>query len=264
LITRLLPGKHTLIMIAFSAMQPLIAQQTTVRFEVASIHLNKSGERRYGVTPKGSRFTATNMTLFALVQWAYEMEEFRISGGPSWLKSDRFDIAADAAGTQSIAQFRLLLQQLLRDRFRLEVHRQSKDLAIYELTVAKGGAKLKEAKCVGVPGPANPCGGTSGSSRGNLIGRAVPMATLAKDLSGMLGRPVLDKTMLKGEYDFELTWTPDETSRRGPGDPDAPPASADGPSLFTAIQEQLGLALKSGKGVIDVLIVDQAELPTEN
>jgi uncharacterized protein (TIGR03435 family) len=90
------------------------------------------------------------------------------------------------------------------------------------------------------------------------------MATLAKDLSGMLGRSVLDRTMLKGEYDFNLTWTPDEISRRGPGDPDAPPASADGPSLFTAMQEQLGLTLKSGKGLIAVLIIDRAELPTEN
>ena len=204
------------------------------------------------------------MTLFALVQWAYEMEDFRITGGPSWFKSDRFDIAATAAGPRSMAQFRLLLQQLLRDRFQLQIHNQPKELAIYELTLAKGALKLKEAKCVGAPSPANPCGGTSGSSRGNLIGRAVPMATLARDLSGMLGRPVLDKTVLKGEYDFDLTWTPDETSRRGPGDPDTPPASADGPSLFTAIQEQPGLTLKSGKGLVDILIVDGAELPTEN
>jgi uncharacterized protein (TIGR03435 family) len=118
---------------------PLIAQETVAKFEVASIHLNKSGESRYGVSPKGNRFTATNMTLFSLVQWAYEMEDFRISGGPPWLKSDRFDIAADAAGAQSIARFRLLLQHLLQDRFQLEVHRQSKELAIYELTVSKGG-----------------------------------------------------------------------------------------------------------------------------
>lgn len=257
-------ARHTLIFAAFSALLPVVAQQTTARFEVASIRLNRSGEPRYGVSPKGSRFTATNMNLFALVQWAYEMEDFRVSGGPPWLKSDRFDIAAEAAGAQSIAQFRWLLQQLLRDRFQLEVHRQSKELAIYELAVAKGGVKLKEARCVGTPGPTNPCGGTTGSNRGNLVGRAVPMATLAKDLSGMLGRPVLDKTVLKGEYDFNLTWTPDETSGRGPGDPDAPPPISDGPSLFTAMQEQLGLTLRSGKGVIDVLVIDRAEFPTEN
>jgi uncharacterized protein (TIGR03435 family) len=119
-------AKFTLI-IAFSVVQPLIAQHTAAKFEVASIHVNKSGERRYSVSPRGSRFTATNMTLFALVQWAYEVEEFRVSGGPSWLKADRFDIAADAAGPQSVAQFRLLfLRQLLRDRFQIEVRRQSK------------------------------------------------------------------------------------------------------------------------------------------
>jgi uncharacterized protein (TIGR03435 family) len=161
-------------------------------------------------------------------------------------------------------QFRVLLQQLLRDRFQLAVHRQSKKLAVYELTVAKGGLKMKEATCVGAPGPANPCGGTSTAGRGKLIGRAVLMAVLAKDLSGMLGRPVLDRTKLKGEFDLDLSWTPDETSRRNGGDPDAVAPVSDGPSVFTAMQEQLGLTLKAAKASVDVLVVDRAELPTEN
>jgi uncharacterized protein (TIGR03435 family) len=247
---------------------PLQAQQTAAKFEVASVRPNKSGTRGYGFNPQGNRLTATNVSLFALVEWAYEMEDFRVSGGPAWMKSDRFDIAAESEGTPSIAQLRLMfqrlmLQQLLADRFHLQLHRQTKELPVYELSVAKGGSKLKEGRCIGTPGPANPCGGTSGSARGTLIGRAVSAQTIAKDLSGVLSRVVLDKTMLRGEYDFDLMWTPDETFARGPGDPDAP-AEPNGPSIFTALQEQLGLTLKAAKGLVDVLVIDRAEIPDEN
>jgi uncharacterized protein (TIGR03435 family) len=192
------------------------------------------------------------------------MEDFRISGGPAWMKSDRFDIAAESGGSPSIAQLRLMLQPLLADRFHLQLHRQTKELPVYELSLAKGGSKLKEGRCVGTPSPANPCGGTSGSTRGTLIGRAVSVQTMAKDLSGVLGQVVLDKTMFRGEYDFDLTWTPDETFARGPGDADAPAADPNGPSIFTALQEQLGLTLRSAKGLVDVLVIDRAELPDEN
>jgi uncharacterized protein (TIGR03435 family) len=246
------------------AAPPLQAQQTIARFDVASVRSNKSGIRGSGFNPQGNRLTATNVSLFALVEWAYEMEDFRISGGPAWMKSDRFDIAAESEGTRSMAQFRLMLQSLLADRFHLHVHRQAKELPVYELSIAKGGSKLKQGRCIGTPNPANPCGGTSGSTRGTLIGRAVSLQTMAKDLSGVLSRVVLDKTMLRGEYDFDLTWTPDETFARGPGDPDAPAVDPNGPSIFTALQEQLGLTLKPAKGLVDVLVIDRAELPNEN
>jgi len=231
---------------------------------VASVRPNKSGIARYDVHPQGGRFTANNISLFALVQWAYDIEDFRISGGPAWIKSSRFDVAAESEGTPSIAQFRVMLQPLLADRFHLKVHKQKKVLPVYELLVAKGGSKLKEGKCVGTPSPANPCGGTSGSSRGTLIGRAASVQVLAQALSGILSRPVLDKTKLGGEYDFDLTYTPDETLRHGPGDPDAPAASIDTPSIFTAVQEQLGLRLKPAKAPVDLLVIDHAELPAEN
>jgi uncharacterized protein (TIGR03435 family) len=248
---------------------PLQAQQTVAKFDVASVRPNKSGIRGSGFNPQGNRLTATNVSLFLLIEWAYEMEDFRISGGPAWMKSDRFDIAAESEGGPSIARLRLVLQRLmlqslLADRFHLQVHRQTKELPVYELSVAKGGSKLKEGRCIGTPSPANPCGGTSGSARGILMGRAVSLQTMAKDLSGVLGRVVLDKTMLRGEYDFDLTWTPDETFARGPGDPDAPAADPNGASIFTALQEQIGLTLKSAKGLVDVLVIDRAELPDDN
>jgi uncharacterized protein (TIGR03435 family) len=249
-------------LLAFGSMGA--ARLPAQQFEVASVRPNRSGVPRYGISPQGNRFTATNVSLFALIQWAYEMEDFRISGGPAWMKSDHFDIAAESEGTPSIAQLRLILQPLLADRFHLQVHRQTKELPVYELSVAQGGSKLKEGRCIGTPSPSNPCGGTSGSTRGTLIGRAVSSQTIARDLSGVLGRVVLDKTMLRGEYDFDLAWTPDETFARGPGDADTPAADPNGPSIFTALQEQLGLTLKSAKGLVDVLVIDRAEPPDGN
>ena len=117
---------------------------------------NKSGVARYNVDPKGGRFAATNISLFALIRWAYEVEDFRLSGGPAWIKSDRFDIAAESEGTPSIAQARLMLQPLLADHFHLQLHRQTKEMPVYELSIGKRRSKLKEGKCVGTPSPANP------------------------------------------------------------------------------------------------------------
>ncbi|MEP6962580.1 MAG: TIGR03435 family protein [Acidobacteriota bacterium] len=239
-------------------------QAASSKFEVTSVKPNKSGVRRYDINPKGNRFVATNVSLWVLVEWAYQMEEFRISGGPAWLKSDRFDIEANAEKNVSMEQFRVLLQPLLADRFHVQLHRETKEFPIYNLAVAKGGPKLKAAQCVGTPSPANPCGGFSGTSRGTLVGRAASIAAFATTLSGILGRSVRDNTALKGMYDFDLSWTPDETARQGTGDPDAPPADINGPSFFTAVQEQLGLKLESAKGPVEVLMIDHAEQPAEN
>lgn len=253
-----------LLTFGFADTTRLEAQQTTAKFEVASVKPNKSGVARYNVDPKGGRFAANNISLFALIQWAYEMEDFRIAGGPAWIKSDRFDIAAVSEGTPSIAQLRLMLRPLLADRFHLQVDREMKEMPVYDLSVAKGGSKLKEGKCIGTPSPANPCGGTTGSSRGILIGRVAPIQVLAQALSGILSRPVLDRTRLGGAYDFDLRWTPDETLRQGPGDPDAPAVDDNAGSIFTAMQEQLGLMLRSARGLVDVLVIEHADLPTEN
>jgi uncharacterized protein (TIGR03435 family) len=253
-----------LLAIGFVELPRLRGQQSIPKFQVDSVRLNRSGIARYNVNASGNRFAATNYSLFALVEWAYDMEDFRISGGPPWVKSSRFDIVAESEGAPSMTQFRVMLQPPLADRFGLKIHRGTKKMPVYELRVAKGGSKLKEGKCIGTPSPANPCGGTSGSSRGTLFGRAASVPVLAKALSGILSRPVLDKAKLGGEYDFDLTYTPDETFRHGPGDPDDPASDINAPSIFTAVQEQLGLTLKSAKGLIDVLVIDHAELPAEN
>jgi uncharacterized protein (TIGR03435 family) len=236
------------------------AQQPS--FEVASVRLNQSGERRYSIGPKGDRFSATNIRLCDLVTWAYDLEAFQITGGPSWFSSDRFDVEAKAEGASSVGQFRLMLRPLLAQRFALRVHREARQGPVYALVVAKGGPKLKAAQCVGIPSPLNPCGGFSGSLRGSLIGRADSLAEFVKPLSSILGRPVVDKTGLGGIYDFDLNWTPDEMARPGPGDPDAPAVDPNGPSFFAALQEQLGLRLESAKGAVEVLVIDNAARPS--
>ena len=199
-----------------------------------------------------------------LLKTAYQVEDFQILGAPGWLDSDRFDIEAKAVGDPPRSQVLLMLQSLLADRFKLALHRETRELPVYELMLAKSGPKFKEKPCVGQPGPDNPCGGFTGSLRGMLVGRVVPTRELAEALATLLNRSVLDKTGLTGNYDFDLNWTPDGATIRGPGDPDAPPPDPNGPSIFTAVQEQLGLELKSAKGPVEVLVIDHAEKPDAN
>jgi uncharacterized protein (TIGR03435 family) len=142
-----------------------------------------------------------------------------------------------------------MLQQLLADRFALRLHRETKEITIYSLIVGKNGPKLKEG------GSAGPY--LSRPSPGRLAGQRASMSSLASALAGNLGRPVIDNTGLKGGYDFSLEWTADAA-------PDAVPADTSGPSLFTALQDQLGLRLESKKAPIEVLIIDRAEKPSPN
>jgi uncharacterized protein (TIGR03435 family) len=245
----------------------LRAQATEARpaFEVASVKVNASGAGLWRIyPPSGNRFRATNVTLDQLIQTSYRLLPFQVSGGPSWLNSERFDIEAKSEGDAALTldQERLMLQRLLEDRFRLKLHRETSERAIYELQIAKGGIKFKEGKCVGEPGPTNPCGGFSLGTRGKAAARVAEMPGFASLLAGYLGRVVIDKTNLAGKYDFDLTWTPDENMPKGPGDAGQPPADPDGPSLFTALQEQLGLKLEAAKGPVEILVVDHSEKPT--
>jgi uncharacterized protein (TIGR03435 family) len=256
-------------------------------YEVASIKPNKSGTNMIRVmfTPNG--LDATNATLEMLIRAAYGIEENQISGGPSWLKSDHYDLdakmdspTADALHKLSQDQSRLarqhMLQALLADRFKLAVHHDSKELSIYALVVAKNGPKLQQAK----PGDTYPNGikGPDGTARpgmmrmgrGQLTGQALPLSELARLLTAQLDRTVVDKTGLTGNYDFSLQWTPDESQGamfRGPDtgpQGSAPSADSSGPSLFTALQEQLGLKLESQKGPVEIYVIDHAEKPSEN
>jgi uncharacterized protein (TIGR03435 family) len=169
-----------------------------------------------------------------------------------------------------------MLQPLLAERFKLKAHTETKQLPVYELIVAKGGPKLKEATpgdtyANGFKGPDGVGrGGMMRMGRGQLTGQGVPITTLTNLLSQQLQRTVVDKTGLTGKYDLELNWTPEQGEGGlgpppGAASPQAEPApDATGPSIFTALQEQLGLKLQSTKGPVETLVIDHAEMPSEN
>ena len=267
---------------------PMSTLPTSASFEVASIKPNHSGERRFFVSWQPGRFNATGMTLKFLITMAYDVKDFQVSGGPGWVNSERYDI--DAKEPDSIAQEleklpleqrrqlgESMLQSLLADRFQLKLTRGTKDMPAYALVVAKGGPKLQEAKPVDTQAeaPSGPGGHPHRPmmrvGRGEINGQGVELSFLASVLSQQLGRTVLDKTGLTGNYDLALKWTPEQGEGMmmgGPGGgppPDgAPPVDASGPSIFTALQEQLGLKLEATKAPAEVLTIDHVERPSEN
>jgi uncharacterized protein (TIGR03435 family) len=252
-------------------------------FDVVSVKPNKSDSGMTRIMFKPDGYSASNASLKMLVQGAYGIREELISGAPSWADSARFDIDAKVAGSDvdtlknlSQEQRRSTLQPLLADRFKLKAHTETKQLPVYELVIAKGGFKLKEAApgdayTNGIKGPDGVArGGLIRTGRGQLTAQAVPMTSLANILSQQLHRTVLDKTGLTGKYDLELNWTPDQGSdpmfKGSDGSPqrgDAAPDSS-GPSIFTALQEQLGLRLQSAKGPVETIVIDHVEMPSEN
>ena len=245
------------------------AQQLT--FEVASIKPADPDLRSHFSGARNGEFIATDATLKQLVGFAYDLREHQISGGPKWLDSDRYSVEGkpDSAtpiprGPAGIQVMRAMLQQLLAERFKLAVHRETKEEQVYELVVARGGSKLKEADTTRA-GPK----GIGSTGPGRLQGMAASMDILTQDLAQALSRSVIDKTGLTGRYDFTLQYTPElgQFQLRPPGPPDdpgPPPPDPNGPSLFTALQEQLGLRLESTRGPVGVLVIDHAEKPDAN
>ena len=251
---------------------------TPLTFEVSSIKLNKSGSNQvtFGFPPGGNRFEAVNVPLKVLVRYAYGVDDKQILGAPEWLSSEHYDIEAKVADTDaeelrklSPEQTMLLLKPLLEDRLKLQVHRETRLLPVDELVVAKNGPKLKQA----IPGETytdgfkSPDGiarpGTFPMSAGQLTFQALPIAQLARLLSERLELYVIDKTGLTGNYDFTLSWTPEE-SQTSLATNSAPMPNNSGSSIFTALQEQLGLRLESTKAPVDFLIIDHVERPSEN
>ena len=237
------------------------------QFEVATVRPNKSGEQNasLGVRP-GGRVIGTNQTVRNLIRNAYNVQPYQLIGGPAWMDSDRFDIQAKAAeadlddkGMMTPQQFMLRLQSLLEDRFRMIARWETRELPVYALVLAvpgKLGPKLKThtGDCNRAPGTPPPPGskgmdcGTRATA-GKVTGSGISMVTFARNLSGATGRYVVDKTGLDGAYDLELEFTPDQS-------PDTT-----GPSLFTAMQEQLGLKLDSTRATVEVLVIDRIERP---
>jgi uncharacterized protein (TIGR03435 family) len=233
-------------------------------FEVASIKPVDPNMNRVqvGIQP-GGRFIASGITTTFLIQQAFNVRDFQIIGGPSWIRSDRYEVNAKPDGAVNGQEgLRPLFQKLLADRFKLEYTRETKEMPIYHLVVNKGGLKIKEN-----PDPNGANAGQIRIGRGQIVGNGMGMEILARQLSQQLGRLVVDKTGLTGAYDFTLNFTPEGAAgMRGPdGGGDAPTAPVEGaaPSLFTAVQE-LGLKLESAKGQVEVIAVTRVEKPSEN
>lgn len=232
------------------------AQQPKPVFEAASIKPADPSTSGYSWRTDPGRLTIQNMSLKNLVMLAWDVKSYQIAGGPKWLDGDRFDIAAKVEGDQAKllrgkeadAWIRMALQALLVDRFRLRVHADSKPLSAYTLVVAKSGFKLS---------PAEKVRGSSNSwGRGQLTAKESSIAEFASALSSQMDRPVVDHTGIDGIYDFTLKWSPGD-------DPDATDSAA-GASLFTVIQETLGLKLEGKKLPVPVIVIDSAEKPDAN
>jgi uncharacterized protein (TIGR03435 family) len=228
-------------------------------FEVASVKPNKSGNGSSRFNSGHGRLTATNVSLKSCIYFAYGIKDYQISG-PEWLSSERYDITAKAASGVPDKQLMPMLQTLLQDRFKLRLHRQTKELPAYALVVGKGGPKLHEVET----GPEQ-----DNAGRGRLSARKISMPRLAEILSRHMDRPVLDMTGIKGVFDLTLDYAPDDAhstmAPRGGGAGGIATDSPSGPSIFVALQEQLGLKLEARKGPVEILVIDYAEkVPTEN
>ena len=250
-------------------------------FEVASVKANKSGPQalqRIDMRPR-DRVTINNVPLRVLVQTAYRLAASRIVGGPNWIGSDRFDNVAKAEAPTSQNQLELMLRTLLADHFKLVFHTETRDEAVYMLVIARSDRKLGPnlhpavADCAtlrakAVPGPqANgfgPCGNLGGIPPGTQTIRGLDIAQLAGLLSREAGRKVVDKTGLTGNFDWDLKWTPQAFQERPFDRQRFTTVDPDGPSIFTAVQEQLGLKLESQQDKGEFLVIDSLEHPTED
>ncbi len=250
-------------------------------FDVVSIHPANPDSHMMRMQMLGDRYSATGLSVKSLIGYAYNTRtEDQISGAGS-VGSARFDIEAkldeDTAAAlkklskeEGTAQRRLMMQAMLADRFKLKVHHESKEVPMYALVIAKGGSKLKEADPNntypnGIKGPDGVShAGMMMFSDGKMTAQAIPISSLAGNLWGQLHRIVEDKTGLTGKYDITLQWSRDEI--QGPTMPDGQSGASgtSGPSIFTALQEQLGLRLESTKGFVDTIVVDHIEMPSEN
>jgi bla regulator protein blaR1 len=226
----------------------LAALAQTPAFEVASVKASTPDATRMNIQrDPGGGIVLTNVNLQTLVSMAYNVQSFQLVGGPPWLRSRRFDVVAKAPSGTAKNQTWVMLQSLLADRFQLAIHRETRELPVFELVVAKGGLKIQPANRA--PGPADDF---IQNFPGRMKALMVSMAGLALTLSGTLGRQVIDRTNLDGRYDFQLEFAPENTT------------DSDRSSIYTALQEQLGLKLETSKGPVQMIVIDHAELPAAN
>jgi len=281
-----------LLLVAFASIRAQTPAATDKpKFEVAAVRENTSndGKINIGIQP-GGRFTVVGAPLAELIRIAFAVQRTQIVGAPDWTETARFDITAKAEGEIQgtppggpPGPLNLMLQDLLEDRFKLRAHRETRELPIYALTLARSDKKLgaglrpSTVDCEamrgrggrmgpppGVPPPGErpPCGMRVAPNQ--VVAGAATLAQLTQMLSQFTQRIVIDGTGLTGGFDIDLTFTPERMPQGPPppGAPPLPPIDPNGPSLFTALQEQLGLKLESDRAPIEVLVIDHVERPT--
>jgi len=256
---RVLNAARSLLLVA--GLSTLLAQsallgQSTAQFEVASVKVPPVvGGELYNInlgTIQHDTVTLTNVSLADCVSFAYGLTSDAQLIGPDWIKSKelRYDIVAKTAPGTTREQALQMTQVLLAERFKLALHREQRVLAYYALIVAKGGSKLPDP----TDAPATVPAGIQGQLR--IVSNRMAMFVVAKLLSRYMRALVVDQTGLPGEFEVRLVWTPDDRPI---------PEEERGPSVFTAVEEQLGLKLAAHKGPVDVLVIDRAEkVPVEN
>ncbi|HEY3840173.1 MAG TPA: TIGR03435 family protein [Bryobacteraceae bacterium] len=232
--------------------------QAPPAFEVASIRVHSfASADRVGPPIAGNRFTSGG-NLKQLIIYAWDLKVYQLFGGPAWVANpstdtDYYDIKAKAEGDEPLTESRArqLMQTLLADRFQLRLHRESKEMPVYALVVGKAGPKFKDSAPDSTTGMRASVSVTTVTS----TFKKSQMSSLVRVLSGAADRPVLDQTGLTGFYDYKIEFA---------GDPAAAAAESSAASLFTAVQEQLGLKLEPRKAPIEILVIDHAERPSEN
>jgi uncharacterized protein (TIGR03435 family) len=266
----------------------LFGQSETPKFEVAAIKPATPDPTYFrGIKPVANgRLSVINMPVVLLIQNAYGLQRYQIIGGPKWTDDDGFNIEAKGETAASRPQVLLMLRSLLEDRFQLRFHRETRELPIYALSVAKNGPRLpapKEGDCVNTEDPNRPfpilngarqppCGSTlvgGGLSKFTMGGGNVPMAEFVRTLAMVLGKPVADHTGITASFDVNLTFARDELipTFSFPGRGAAPPIAPnpDGPpGLIAVLQQQLGLKLETSKGPVEVMVIDGVSRPSEN
>jgi uncharacterized protein (TIGR03435 family) len=247
---------------------PTQSQSAAPVFDVAAIHVHEPQPHEHNSiwsSPFDGNFNTENISAISLIEWAYAIPDTRILGAPDWARSTMFNI--EGKGGPSVdqqlrnltsdagrKQKEKMVQALLADRFHLAMHSETRELPIYNLMVAKGGSKL---------GAVQQSGSSVNTGNGRIeVQMSNSVAVLADELSKVAGRDVVDKTGISGRYDLKLHWTPDDRSAVAATDATSSPDS--GPSLFTALEEQLGLKLEPAKVPVQVLVIDHIELPSEN
>jgi uncharacterized protein (TIGR03435 family) len=232
-------------------------------FDVESIKPNHSGSGSTKMRTSHGRLTASNVTVRMLIRSAFHLKDVQISGGPGWLDTERYDIVAKTERADiSDDNLWSSLQPLLAERFKLRFHREIKQLPVYLLVIGKGGPRLMNHSGDDQPTMRF----TAGSGKAKLEAAKTSMPRFADSLAGYIDRPILDNTQLRGEYDIKLEWAQDHPGESSPSMLESlrQEVGLTGPSLFAAVQEQLGLKLQPTKGPVEILVVDGAEKASAN